>query len=168
MSLRLFSASAALLFLAWSALAQTAEVDLGVSGHDTSLPVEVTANSLSVDQGEGTTVFEGDVLVIQGDMRLSARTLRVEYRTGDAARESGRIKRLLAQGNVTIVAGEEAAEAAEAVYEVDTGRITMSGDVLITQGPNALSGERLVLDLAAGTGAMEGRVRTVLQPEPDE
>ena len=39
----------------------------------------------------------------------------------------------------------------------------MTGDVILTQGPNALSGERLIVDLTSGTGRMEGRVRTIFQ-----
>ena len=40
----------------------------------------------------------------------------------------------------------------------------MTGDVLLTQGANALSSERLRIDLNAGTGALEGRVRTIFVP----
>jgi lipopolysaccharide export system protein LptA len=40
----------------------------------------------------------------------------------------------------------------------------MTGSVLLTQGRNAIAGERLVLDLKAGTGVMEGRVKTVFTP----
>ena len=59
--------------------------------------------------------------------------------------------------------GDGAEEAAEAIYTVETGDLVLSGDVLLTQGPSAISGERLVVDLDAGTGRMEGRVRTVFQ-----
>jgi lipopolysaccharide export system protein LptA len=40
----------------------------------------------------------------------------------------------------------------------------MTGDVLLTQSGSALSGQKLVIDLKAGTGVMEGRVQTVFQP----
>ena len=39
----------------------------------------------------------------------------------------------------------------------------MTGSVLLTQGDNALAGERLVVNLASGAGTVSGRVRTVLQ-----
>ena len=57
-----------------------------------------------------------------------------------------------------------AAEAREAVYTVAAGIVEMTGDVLLTQGASALSGQRLVLDLKAGTGVMEGRVSTTFVP----
>ena len=59
--------------------------------------------------------------------------------------------------------GAEAAEAREAVYSVTSGQIEMSGDVVLTQGQSAVSGEKLIGDLAAGTGRMVGRVKTVFQ-----
>ena len=58
----------------------------------------------------------------------------------------------------------DAAEAGEAVYSVAEGVVTLSGDVLLTQGRNAIAGDRLVVDLSSGNGRMEGRVRTVFTP----
>ena len=127
---------------------------------DTSKPVEVTADSLTVNQSDGTAVFSGNVLVAQGEMRLSAGEVRVEYAEGDTRK----IERLLATGGVTLVSGPDAAEAKEAVYTIDSGSVVMTGNVLLTQGPNVLSGQKLTVDLRTGTGSMEGRVKTVLQP----
>ena len=58
----------------------------------------------------------------------------------------------------------EAAESAEATYDVASGALVMSGSVLLTQGKATIAGERLVADLRSGTGQMEGRVKTVFQP----
>ncbi len=147
-------------FLPLSALGQGAPVTFGGIRADTSLPVEVTADQLTVSQTDGTAIFVGNVLIGQGAMRLSAAEVLVEY--GNEDRTS--IKRLHARGGVTLANGAEAAEAAEAVYSVATGEVVMTGSVLLTQGGNTLAGERLVVDLDTGTGLMEGRVKTVLQP----
>jgi lipopolysaccharide export system protein LptA len=149
----------ALLALPGSAQAQTAKVAFGGLKQDTSLPVEITADSLEVSQTDGQATFSGNVLVGQGEMRLTAARMRVEY---DA--DGKGIKTLHATGGVTIVNATDAAEAAEAVYTIASGNVVMTGNVLLTQGPNAISGERLVLDLKAGTGVMEGRVKTVFTP----
>ena len=134
-------------------------VSLGGLQQDTSLPVEVTAESLSVSQTDGAAVFRGNVVVAQGEMRLSAPEVSVNYGSDD----SRRISSVVASGGVTLATGAEAAEAQEATYEIDAGTIVMSGDVVLTQGPNALSGDRLVIDLVAGTGQIEGGVRTIFQ-----
>lgn len=142
------------------ALAQGAEVAFGGLKADTSLPVEVTADGLSVNQTDGTAVFTGKVLVTQGAMKLAADRVEVVY----GAEDRSRIERLHASGQVTLVSGKDAAEAADAVYTIDSGAVEMTGNVLLTQGANTITGQKLVVDLSTGTGRMEGRVKTVLQP----
>ena len=93
-------------------------------------------------------------------MRLTAAQVEVVYGQGDQSR----IDRLHATGGVTLVSAREAAEASEAMYDVTKGTVVMTGDVLLTQGENVMSGQRLDVDLATGTGQMQGRVRTILQP----
>jgi lipopolysaccharide export system protein LptA len=149
-----------------AALAQGTEVPFGSIRHDSSLPVEVTANRLEVDQEDGSAVFTGDVIVGQGEMRLSADEVRILYSDNDA--QTREIDRMLATGNVVLVNGPEAAESDAAVYTLASGNIVMTGNVLLTQGANALSGDRFTVDLDTGNGVMEGRVRTLLQPSGPE
>lgn len=145
-----------------SAFAQGASVAFGGLKHDASLPVEITADELTVDQATGSAVFIGNVVAGQGEMRLSAARVRVEYAT-ENGQVTGRINQLIATGGVTLVNGAEAAEAAKAIYSVAGANIVMTGDVILTQGVNALSGEKLTVDLKTGSGRMEGRVRTIFQ-----
>ncbi|MEM9425287.1 MAG: lipopolysaccharide transport periplasmic protein LptA [Pseudomonadota bacterium] len=150
-----------LVVFAGSAMAQSANIALGTRGFDSSLPVEVTADQFSIDQASGKAVFDGNVLIAQGEVRLSAGTVTIEYAEEGAANA---ISRLLATGGVTFVTANDAAEATDAVYSVEQGTVTLSGDVLLTQGRNAISGDRLVVNLSSGNGRMEGRVRTVFTP----
>ena len=138
--------------------AQGAEIAFGTVQQDTSLPVEVSADSLSVSQNDGSALFTGNVVIGQGEMRLSAPRVLVFY-TSD---QSG-IDRLEATGGVTLVNGDQAAEAESAEYEVNRGTIRMVGDVLLTQGANTLVSDTMDVDLEAGTAQMNGRVRTVFQ-----
>lgn len=144
------------------AFAQGTAVSLGELKHDTTLPVEVTADSFSVANEAGQAVFEGNVVVIQGPMRLAASKIEVDY--GEAADTgSNEIRQMTASGGVTFVNGADAAESASAVYSPEAGTLRMSGNVLLTQGPTVISGDALTVDLGAGTGVMEGRVRTTFQ-----
>ncbi|WP_299817562.1 lipopolysaccharide transport periplasmic protein LptA [uncultured Jannaschia sp.] len=152
----------ALVLLALPAVAQEASVGFGRGEFDRSAPVDVAADNLEVDQATGRAVLQGNVVVAQGELRLSADTVVVDYAT-DAAGER-RIDRLNASGNVLIVAGEDAAEGQEAVYTLGTSEILMTGDVLVTQAGNTLAGDRLAINLASGAGTVTGRVRTTLQP----
>ncbi|MEN8660300.1 lipopolysaccharide transport periplasmic protein LptA [Marivita sp.] len=146
--------------LGWASFAQAqgTEVAFGAVQQDTSLPVEVSADALSVSQNDGSALFTGNVIIGQGDMRLSAPRVLVFY-TED---QTG-VERLEATGGVTLVNGEQAAEAETAEYEVNRGTIRMVGNVLLTQGANTLVSDSMDVDLEAGTALMNGRVRTVFQ-----
>ena len=142
-----------------SAAAQGTSVAFGTIRQDTNAPVELSADQLAVDQDTGTALFTGNVLIGQGEMRLTAAKVLVVYKDGNTG-----IERLEATGGVTLVSGPDAAEAARADYNIDTGQVVMTGDVLLTQGPNALTSDRMTVNLKDGTALMNGRVKTILQP----
>jgi len=154
----------ALMAFAGMAQAQGTQVAFGTVAQDSSLPVEVTSDNLNVNQTDGTAIFTGNVVIGQGEMRLAAPRVLVVY----LADQTG-IERLQATGGVTLVSGPDAAEAARANYNVQTGMIEMEGDVLLVQGASALTADKMYVDTAAGTARMNGRVKTVLQSsEPQE
>lgn len=130
---------------------------------DRNAPVEVTSDTLNVDQQTGTAVFNGNVLVIQGGMRMKAQTITVTYDQADRTR----INTMNATGGVTLVSPNEAAEGKNAVYDVPAGQVVMTGDVVVTQGTSVMSGQKLTVNLTNGTGQMDGRVRTILQPRQE-
>lgn len=135
------------------------EVSFGGLKADTGLPVEVTAESLSVNQADGSAVFDGNVLVVQGEMRLQAAKIVVEY-----GADQSEIKRLHASGRVLLVNASDAAEADEAIYTISAGEVVMTGNVLMTQGGTAIKGQKLVIDLKTGKGRMAGGVTTTFSP----
>jgi len=147
------------LLLGTAANAQT-NIDLGGISADPKAPVEVSADNLSVDQDSGTAVFSGNVVIGQGDLRLSAGSVRVVY-----SDSTGDIAQLLATDGVTLVTDSAAAEAATADYNLTTGILTLSGSVLLTQGASALSAEQMTINLNSGRAQMSGRVRTVFQQD---
>ncbi len=125
-----------------------------------SEPVEITADRLEASQKDATAVFTGHVLVVQGGMRLSSDSLRVDYTQG----AKQQIDQMVATGNVLMSTPSEAAEAAEAAYSLKDHTLVLTGNVLLTQAGNVMSGGTLTVDLDSGTGRMSGRVKTVLQP----
>lgn len=146
--------------LAWGATSSVAQTNINLGGItvDSTAAVEVAADSLAVDQNTGKAVFSGNVVIGQGDLKLSASNVEVIY-----TEETGDIARLIASGGVTFVTATEAAEANSADYDLAGGTLTLIGDVLLTQGASAISSERMVVNVTDGTAVMEGRVRTVLQ-----
>lgn len=152
--------AAGLLIGQTSAFAQGAEVAFGGLQHDSSLPIEITSNELSVDQATGKAIFSGDVLIGQGALRLSSTTVEVIY----GATDNTEISKLIATGDVMFLNDSEAIEAQRAEYDIKAATIALSGNVILTQGANALSGQSMIVDLSTGTGRIEGRVKTILQP----
>jgi lipopolysaccharide export system protein LptA len=140
-------------------LAQGTNVAFAGLKTDVSQPVQVDADQLSVSQETGIATFSGNVVVVQGDMKLQAGTVTIQYSTDKKA-----IQSMHADGGVTLAAGTDAATAQTADYMPDTGDLVLIGQVVLTQGQAALSGEKLTLSLKSGTGTMSGRVTTIFTP----
>ncbi|WP_235441789.1 LptA/OstA family protein [Rhabdonatronobacter sediminivivens] len=162
-SLKGAAAAGVILALGSAALAQGTSFSLGGARHDATAPVELSSDRLTVDQATGETVFTGSAVIAQGGLRLSADTIRIVFAESGTS-GARRIDQLNASGGVTLVTDDEAAEAQAAEYRVPQGLIILTGDVLLTQGANIISGDRLEVDLNSGQGSMEGRVRTIIQP----
>ena len=156
---RFLAVAAVALLPAMAAAQQTA---FGSGNVDPQAPVEVESDELQVSETDGTAEFIGNVVIIQGEMRLSAPRVLVVY-----DQDGERISRMQATGGVTLVSGEDAAEAQTADYSIDSGQVVMEGDVLMVQGSSTLSGQRMVVNLETGSAQMAGRVRTVLNPKEE-
>ncbi|MFT4793361.1 MAG: lipopolysaccharide export system protein LptA [Paracoccaceae bacterium] len=134
--------------------------------HDADQPIEIVADSLAVDQGTEQATFTGTVEAAQGTLRMTADKIVVNYGgAGGEATGAGRIDKLRAEGNVFLSNGAETATGAWADYNVAGGNVTMGGGVVLAQGDNAVSGQKLTIDLNSGKGEISGgRVRSVFKP----
>ncbi|UWS02056.1 LptA/OstA family protein [Phaeobacter inhibens] len=145
--------------------AQSASIAFGAVKADPSQPVEVTAETLDVNQADGSARFIGDVVIIQGVMRLSANDVLVIYKQDETGKTG--VERLEASGDVILVNGPDAAEADKAEYTIDSGTVVMTGNVLLSQSTGTLTSNRLVVDLTTGTASLSGRVKTILNGGSD-
>lgn len=152
-----------LLLAALAPALAAAQVSIGFGGvaYDRSQPVEITADGLTLDQTTGEAVFTGNVLIVQGDLRMAAAQVRVVYATTG----NQEVQEVVATGGVLVTRGADAAEGNSARFEVASALLTLTGDVLVTQGPTAIAGDRMVVNMRTGDGSVDGRVRTVLSGE---
>lgn len=136
--------------------------------HDNTQPIEITSDALEVQQANNLAIFTGEVIAGQGTLRLTADRVEVFYDRGDTTGETGAIKRLRAEGNVLLSNGAETARGSWGEYDVVAGLMRMGGDVILTQGDNAINGQSLLINLNDGTGRVEssggGRVKSVFNP----
>jgi len=153
------------LTLAAGAAAAQEKGPFGGFKHDSSAPIEIVADSLEVQQANNLAIFTGEVVAGQATLRLTADKLTVTYAAENSGSDTGAIQKMRAEGNVFLSNGAETAQGAWAVYDVASSMIRMGGNVVLTQGENAISGESLVIDLNAGNGRIEGgRVKSVFTP----
>ena len=139
------------------------------AGFDTGSddPIQIEADRLEVRDPEKLAIYSGNVQVRQGDTVLEAPELRVFY-TGEPTQSGApgsQVSRIEAGPTVSVRSGDQTASGAQAVLDMEQNVITMSGAVVLTQGPNIVRGERLVVDLNSKLGRLEGgRVQTLITP----
>lgn len=156
------AAALAILSAAWLPAAAQGSQSSGfqVSGDE---PVRIEADVLEVFDEQGKAVFTGNVMAQQGEMTLHTVKLTVFYAGGAMGREmdteggeSGgapqaqSIKRLDAEGDVVVTTKDQKATGDRAVFRMEENAVTLTGDVVLTQGGNVLRGTELVVDLDTG------------------
>lgn len=115
------------------------------------------------DSGEYTSdgfALRGRAEVTQGTNRLRADAIR-GYTT------NGQLTRVEATGNVYFVTPDQSMRGNNAVYTLNDGQVLVTGDVILTQGQNVLTGGRLVYNVRTETARIESagnRVRGVFYP----
>jgi len=147
------------------AAGQDGDGPFGGFKHDSTSPIEITADSLEVRQADEVAIFSGNVVAGQDTLRLTADRVEVSYDEQAEDSETGAIRLLVAEGDVFLSNGSETAQGKTARYDVEAGTITMTGDVTLTQGRNVIAGDQLTIDLESGRGRVEGRVKTIFVPQ---
>ena len=137
-------------------------------------PIDVSSNNFELFDSENRAVYTGDVNVTRGDTRLRADRVDIFF-IRDAGGSFSGFERFEASGDVFYVTPSEIARGNSGVYDLVNGQITLTGDVVLTQGCNVSTGQRLVADLDGGSarltggegGGENGRVRSVFFDEPN-
>ncbi len=148
-------------------------------------PVSIEAASLEVRDKDKVATFTGNVKVVQGDTTMRCKSLVVFYEQGGQGGQapaaaqtmkaaapgpggSSQISRLEARGGVTVVQKDQTATGDSALFDMKSNTVTLQGNVIVSQGPNVMRGERLVVDLTTGVsrvdaGKSNGPVRMLIQ-----
>jgi lipopolysaccharide export system protein LptA len=140
-------------------LAQAQEGISALKGHDSRAPVDVSADRAEAQDRSDRAIFAGNVVVRQGELTLRTARLTLAYSNNDGID----IDRIDASGGVTVVSPSETARGDFAVYDLNSGLITMVGNVRLERGGSYLNGGRLTIDLDTGRAVMDGGLRGVNQ-----
>lgn len=101
-------------------------------------PINVGADACDVFEAEGRVVCTGSVRVVQGEGILVAANMTVFGADG------GGFDRMIAEGDVRYSNGENAVSSQRGVYDAAAQTITMTGDVVVVQGTQVMTGGVLV------------------------
>ena len=147
------SAAAAAVLLAGPAAAQLAT--------NSNAPVDITADELETANSACTSIWRGHAEALQDNARLRADVLTADFETkgdggGGKSGGCGDLIRLKADGSVYYVTPQQKVHGDNAVYEAGSDTLTVTGDVVATQGQNVLRGTRMVFNTKTGQGHMEG------------
>jgi lipopolysaccharide export system protein LptA len=130
--------------------------------------------------------YRGSVEALQGTSRLRSNTLVVYSSVGPARQAApnagptsncGGLQKLEADGAVYYTTPQEVVKGDHALYMADSKTITVTGDVVISQGKNVVVGNRLVINTDTGQATMDsnakgrgqpGRVRMVFYPNSSD
>jgi lipopolysaccharide export system protein LptA len=172
-----YCALAVALIISTPALAQaprTATPSLfpGAQGQKQDLPVQIDAKNLEVQDKKKTATFSGNVKVVQGDTKMTCRKLEVFYgqELGVASSDGAavvpnaqNIRLIRATGDVVVVSRDQNATGDVGIYDLPAKTITLTGNVVLSQGKNVIHGDRLVVDTVTGNAHVEGATQTGVQ-----
>ena len=149
------------LAFAQAAAAEGTNVAFGGLRADTTLPVEVNADSLTVNQADGTAIFSGNVA---GDAGRNAADARREIRSNIPPTRRAS-PAFMPPARSCWSTPPTPPRRIRPIYTIDTGEVVMTGNVLLTQGAGRhvgrKAGDRPEVPAPA---RMEGRVTTTFVP----
>jgi lipopolysaccharide export system protein LptA len=166
-------------------------------------PIKINAATLDVRDKDKMATFSGDVHLVQGDVDMRSSTLVVFYddqpppvqpavakggKTSAASaqipppqqqqQQSQQIKRVEAKGGVTVRVPQkdQTATGDQGIFDMKANTVTMLGSVVVTQGPNILRGDTLIVNMNTGDSTLtcgagktgcgkDGRVQLLLIPD---
>jgi len=125
-------------------------------------PIFISSNWMEADRKKNTITYKGQVVAVQAEMTMRSETLTAHY-TPDMKQ----LKEVVAEGKVHVTQRDRVATAARAVFKDQT--ITLTGDPVVRQGNNQISGSRIIFfieeDRAVAEGGTQQRVKATIFPE---
>ncbi len=137
---------------------------------DRNQPIQLEASRGQLDQKTGVSVYEGNVVITQGSMRLTADTATIyvkdsSFQRMDAVGSPANLRYKPAVDKPEIEGTGKRVE-----YDVASGKVVLSGGVRVVQGQDVFTGDRVEYDLkddvirARGAGG-NGRIQFTIQPK---
>jgi len=140
---------------------------------DRNQPIHLEASRGQLDQKTGISVYEGNVVITQGSMRLTADTVTIYVKDNNFQRMEATGAPANLRYRPTADKPEIQGASQRVEYDVAGAKVIMSGSARLTQGQDTFTGERVEYDLkgdvvrARGAGD-NGRIQFTIQPRTQE
>ena len=133
-------------------------------GANSTDPSPVDAAKLDYFDKEQKLVYSGDVIATQGPTKVRGAVMTI-YLDKSGAGGAQDVRRVEMKGPVTVVQKDKIGTGDSGVYDKPENRWYLIGNVTLTQGSTVTQGDRLIYDLATGRATVTGGARTVLMPK---
>jgi len=135
----------------------------------------IHSDTLLFDQQQGIITFEGKVTASSNDLVVDCNKMIVylnEDPSNGSSLESGRIEKIIALGEVVINRSDGGiARAGKAVFYQNEGKVELTENPSVQQGPDLAEGHRIVMYLKENRSIIEGsaaqRVKATLFPKEE-
>jgi lipopolysaccharide export system protein LptA len=142
-------------------------------------PIQVDAKTLEIynDKKQRISVFSGNVVVTRGPTIMHATTMKLysdldsKDPKGSAGKEpkSSSFTRIEAFGPISVTSEDQSVTGSNAVVDMKTQILTVTGNVVLTRGKDVATGEKLVVDMRTGRAKIDqapGKpIRVIISPE---
>jgi lipopolysaccharide export system protein LptA len=125
-------------------------------------PIDIKSDSLSLDYKGKTVLFSGHVHALQSGTELMSDLLQVSY-----GKDFSDIKRIVADHNVRITQGGRWASGEHGVLDQTAGTLVLTGNPVIHDGLDQISGTRVIVYLDSQKTVIEG-ARAVIFPRKQQ
>ncbi len=140
-----------------------------------NIPIHLTSDRLVIDEKKSIIVFEGRVVVNRDDVTIMGDKLSIYGKPGEAIKSDKpigeQIDRIEIEGNVKIVQGDRVALSNKAIYYVSSQKILLTGNPVVSQGQDRLSGQMITIYLKERKSVVEGGkekpVEVILTPSSE-
>ena len=148
-------------------------------GAGSKQPVSIEADKLVYYDKQQKAVYTGNVIVIQGETKMTCSGLTIFMEkdasapasgaaAGAASGSSNGVKHLDAAGPVTVVSKTQVATGDRGAYDKAQNKVWLIGNVTLSDGGNVTKGDKLTYDLTSGEATVDtgaaGRVKGLFIP----
>jgi lipopolysaccharide export system protein LptA len=146
---------------------------------DLMLPITIQADRATVSESLGRSEYQGNVIIAQGLLRITADQVNLTSRDKtlaliEATSKPGDASKARFEQGATQMRPKIIATATRITYQILTETLLLTGSAQLTQGADTYQGETLSYNLAEGLfkvesdGTENNRINLIINPRPKQ